>query len=207
MESKSNRFLIGLIFIILGVYFVSDQYFNIKMGDALIFILGGALLLLYHTKHKIWALVSGMIVYSILLFKIFPYMGGNIFMAFIFIIPGIIFMTLYFSKYKNPFLVTGSIFIWLGIFIVLLGIPVFRGKGASIFFICMGIAFLTIYFINRWEMGKWTLILSVLMLAFGVMLYFGSPFRIVFDIIPSIIPIAFIGIGIIIILKSTIAKK
>lgn len=207
MDSKSNKLLIGLICIILGIYFISNQYFNISMGNTVMFILGGALLLLYHTKHKVWALVTGIIIYALWIFKVFPHLGGSILMSMIFIVPGIIFIVLYFSKYRNPFLVTGSIFTWFGIFIFLTAIPQLGIRGSSVFFICMGAAFLTMYLINKYEMGKWTIIFAFLLMLLGIIQLFGSPFSIIFRVMPSIMPVILIVLGLIIIIKSTIAKK
>lgn len=207
MESKSNKLLIGIILIILGIYFISNHYFNFKMGETILFILGGSLLLLYHTKQKVWALITGIILCALWVFKAFPELGGNILAAVIFLIPGIIFMILYFSKYRNSFLVTGAIFIWFGIFIVLSGIHILGISSGGIFFICMGLSFFTMYLLNRYEMGKWTLILSIILIFFGITVYIGSPFKIIFNMIPAILPIAFIAIGIIIIVKALAHRK
>lgn len=207
MESKSNKFLIGLICIILGIYFISSQYFSLKMGNTVMFVLAGALILLYHTKRKAWALVLGVIIYVLWMFKMFPHLGGSILMAMVFLVPGITFLVLYFSKYRNPFLVIGSIFTWFGIFIFLTCIPKLNINGSAIFFICMGAAFLTMYLINKYEMGKWTIIFSIILMMLGIMRLFGSPFNIIFKTIPSVMPIILIGLGIIIIAKTFLNKK
>lgn len=207
MEAKSNKLLIGIILIILGIYFVANSYFNFRMGETVLFVLGGALLLLYHTKRKVWALISGVMIYTVWIFKTFPHLSGNIFAAAIFLIPGIIFMILYFSKYRNSFLVTGSIFTWFGIFMVLGAVPGLRISTGALFFICMGLSFFTMYLLNRYSMGKWTLILSIILIFLGISTYIGSPFRIVFNIIPSVVPIILIAVGIIIIIKAVSGRK
>lgn len=207
MELKSNKFLIGLICIIVGIYFVANEYFDFKMGDAFLFIWGGAFLLLYHTKRKIWSLVIGIMVYAILIFRAFPNFGGSILVAMIFIIPGIIFMVLYFSNRKNSFLIIGSIFTWFGVFIFLTGVPSLDGMGGAVFFITMGMAFFTMYLLNRKEIGKWPLFLAILLVILGFISYYGtSPFKFIFRL-PSIIPIIFIILGIVIIIKTAISKK
>ncbi len=207
MESKYNKLLIGLICIILGVYFISNRYFNFNnMGNTVMFVLAGALILLYHTKRKVWALVSGIIIYALWLFKMFPHLGGSIITAMIFLVPGIIFLVLYFSKYRNPFLVIGSIFTWFSIFIFLTCIPQLSINRSSIFFICMGAAFFTMYLINKYEMGRWAIIFATLLIFLGIIQIFGSPFNIIFKTIPSIMPIILIVLGIIIIAKTFLKK-
>lgn len=208
MESKSNKMLIGLICIIFGIYFIANEYFDIKMGDAVLFVLGGALLLLYRTKRKIWALVFGIIMYSLWVFRVFPYFGMTALSAMIFMIPGIIFMVLYFSKRRSSFLITGSVLSWFGVFIIFIGIPSFDGLSGAIFFICMGMSFFTMYLLNRNEIGKWPLFIAIVLIIFGIMVYLGrSPFSLFFGFIPSIIPLIFVIAGIFIILKTIISKK
>lgn len=207
MESKSNKFLVGLICIIVGIFFVANEYFDFKMGDAFLFILGGAFLLLYHTKRKIWSLVMGIMVYAILIFRAFPNFGGSILVAMIFIVPGIIFMVLYFYNRRNSFLITGSIFAWFGVFIFLTAVPSLDGMGGAVFFITMGMAFFTMYLVNRKEIGKWPLFPAILLIIFGFTTYYGtSPFKFIFKL-PSIIPIIFILLGLAIIIKTAISKK
>lgn len=207
MEAKSNKFLIGLICMILGAYFLVNQYFGFKLGDTVLFVWSGAFLLLYHTKRKVWSLVIGMITLAIWVLRCFPYLGANVLSAAIFIIPGIIFMTLYFSRRKSAFLITGSILSWFGLFIVLAGIPKLDGLAGSLFFICMGLAFLNIYIIDYKEIGKWPIIPAVVLMLLGFMIYSGKSLRLFFGVLPSIIPIILIIIGLVIIIKSLIGKN
>jgi hypothetical protein len=207
MEAKSNKFLIGLICIILGAYFLVNQYFGFKLGDTVLFVWSGAFLLLYHTKRKVWSLVIGSMTLAIWGFRNFPNLGANVIVAAIFIIPGIIFMTLYFSRRKSAFLITGSMLAWLGVFSVLAGIPKFEGLAGSIFFICMGMAFLTIYMVNHREIGKWPIFPAVISIVFGFMVYSGkSPVKLFFGVVPSIIPIILIIMGVVLVIKSVIKR-
>ncbi len=205
MQSKSNKFLLGLIFVLLGSFFILKEYFSFKTSDTILFILGGALLLLYRTKRKVWSLVFGIIMFTLWIFRVFPNLGGNLLLSSIFMIPGVIFMVLYFSKHINAFLITGSIFVWFAIFIFLI---FFNGIHGEMFFICMGMSFFTMYLINRNEMGKWPLFPATILIVFGILLYNGkSPFGFIFKTIPSITPILLIIIGLIIIVKAFIVKK
>jgi hypothetical protein len=71
----------------------------------------------------------------------------------------------------------------------------------------MGMAFLNIYMINYKEIGKWPIFPAVILIVFGFMIYSGkSPIKLLFGVVPSIIPVVLIVIGIVFILKSVIKR-
>ncbi len=208
MASKSNRLLIGLIFIIIGVYFLANDVFNFKLMDTTLFIAGGACLLLYWTKKQTWSFVAGIILCALGLFKAGVFSGITIFLAVIFLIPGIIFLGRYFANRSTTLLVMGPIFIFFGLFILLIDLNVFKGYGMTVFFVCMALAFLIMYILGKNEMGKWPLFPAFIFLIFAFAVYIGkSPISLFFNIIPSIVPILFIALGIFIIAKAVFKKN
>ena len=208
MTSKPNRFLIGLIFIIMGVYFLADNVFDFKIMDTTLLIAGGACLLLYWTKKQTWSLIVGIILCALGLFKAGIFSGVTIFLAIIFLIPGIIFMVRYFVSRSSALLVMGPIFTFFGLFILLLDIAVFDGYGMVTFFVCMALAFLIIYILGKNEMGKWPLFPTGIFLIFALAVYIGkSPISLFFDVIPSVVPILFIVLGVFIIAKAIFKKN
>jgi len=208
MESKSNRFLVGLIFIIIGVYFLADNFLHFKVMDMTLFIAGGACLLLYWTKKQTWSLIVGIIMCALGMFKAGIFSGTTIFLAAVFLTPGIIFMVRYFTDRCSSHLIMGPIFTLFGLFILLSSLPFFKNYVMVLFFACMAVSFLIIYILGRREMGKWPLFPMAIFAVFAFTVYIGkSPVSLFFDIIPSVIPVIFIILGIFIILKAIFKKK
>ena len=164
-----------------------------------------ALLLLYYTKKKTWALVTGMTIGFLGILGVFPRVyinAGTIIAPMVFIIPGSIFMILYFSKRMIGFLIPGCILIWFGTFVGLVVSGLAGGMMVpSIFFGSIGAAFITMYILGYPRIGKWPLIPGGILLAFGFMFFMGFSVGVIIRFAPRIIPIAFIVIGFLLFLK------
>ncbi len=122
MGKKEKGIRIGIILIIFGILFAIKKYFNFGFGSMIWFVLGLAFFVLYKNKGKKWALVpSGYFVYF-WLSKILNGFGINIFLltaGMFFIVPGIVFVILFFDNKKDIFRKCSCIFLSAGIFIIL----------------------------------------------------------------------------------------
>ena len=208
MNDKKNQALIGVILVVVGLYSLLSQWVDlpfIKMRNLPVLFVATALLLLYYTKRKTWALVTGMTIGFLGIIGVFPRVyinAGTIIAPMVFIIPGSIFMILYFSKRMTGFLIPASILIWFGIFIGLLVSGLATGMMApTLFFGSMGVAFITMYILGYPGIGKWPLIPGGILLAFGFMFFMGFSVGFILRFAPRIIPIAFIVIGFLLCLK------
>lgn len=171
-EGKSNSgLLLGIVIIILGIQLLLKNVFNLDFGKLSALICGGALILLYVNKKKVWALVLGIVLVVISsqdILRQFSFFNNTVAASLIFLIPGIIFFVLYSKNKSSGFLITSSFLIWLGIGYLLSGIGLSRQLG-NIFFGCSGFAFVTIYFFGKEELGKWPIVTGCIILAFWMM--------------------------------------
>lgn len=209
MNEKKNQILIGIILVVVGLYSLIAQWIHlpfIRMRNLPVLFVATALLLLYYTKRQTWALVVGMTLGFFGILGVFPsgYFNAGTFIApMVFIIPGLIFMTLYFSKKIIGFLIPGSILLWFGIFIGLILTGMARGMMVpAVFFGSLGAAFITMYILGYPRIGKWPLIPGGILLAFGFMFFMGFSVGFIVRFAPIVIPIALIVIGILIALGS-----
>lgn len=129
---------------------------------------GGALLLLYVTKKKKWALALGIIVllHAIpMALSIVPILGPgkNFRVAALFIALGCILIALYKRKGSINFLIPGAILLWMGV-------CVFVSKMIGgilmkpLFLFCLAAAFICMYAIAKDKLGKWPAIASAILL-------------------------------------------
>ncbi len=210
MSKKSNQALLGVILVMAGIYAFINLFFEIpaisSSWNMTFLIIGGAMLFLYHTKGKQWALILGSICTLIGVLSIMPSLpaiGGALTGAMVFVIPGFVFMSLFFTKRVIGFLIPGSILLWFGAFIVFAALPfpeVFKG---SAFFIFLGMAFITMYVLGNRQIGRWPLIPGGILIAFGFFIVAASSIGFIFSMIPKLLPIILILIGIGVIVKGT----
>lgn len=208
MNEKKNQALIGIIIVVLGIYSLLSQWIDlpfIRMRNLPVLFVASALLLLYYTKRKNWALITGMTIGFFGILGVFPrgyFSVGRFIAPMVFIMPGLIFMALYFANRIIGFLIPGSILIWFGIFIGLISTGIANGMMVpAVFFGSIGAAFITMYILGYSRIGKWPLIPGGILLAFGFMFFMGVSVGWIIRFAPRILPIALIIIGLFIALK------
>ncbi|NLJ88858.1 MAG: hypothetical protein GX327_08850 [Epulopiscium sp.] len=210
MSNRKNQVLIGIIIVVIGLFAFISEWINIpfiRKDNLFALFVATALLLLYYTKKKPWALVVGMIIGFFGVLGIFPslYFNTGTFIApMIFIMPGIIFFILYYSKNNIGFLIPGSILIWFGIFIFLVVSGLTRGiMIPTVFFGSLGAAFLSIYIFGRHKTGKWPLIPGGILLGLGFLIFAGVSVGFIFGLGPKLIPVTLIIVGLLIVVSNS----
>lgn len=207
MQEGRNKFLVGVILVLIGIYLLLNRVFGfnlIPFQGLMCFFLGGALLLLYNTKRKTWALVMGSILFFI------GFLDGasslslhpNIIASGVFLIPGIIFMILYQQTKTLGFLIPASILLWFGGFIMMTIFSIPGVIQGGLFFVFMGMSFVMMYLIGKERIGKWPFVPASILLGFGGVILLTSSLRIAIKLFPIIIPTVLIGIGIYIIFRN-----
>lgn len=177
MNSKSNKMLFGIIILLLGIFSLIQNEFGFSLTDLTILAGGFAFILLFKTKGKTWALIPGAFLSYLgiigILDKLLPrYFMSNFIGAMFFIVPGIIFLVLFFSRSKSGLLIPASILIWLGIFVIIARMPFFVRTG-SMFICCFGMSLITMYLLGKHFIKKLILYIGVGFVAFGVFSNFG----------------------------------
>ncbi|NLK21098.1 MAG: hypothetical protein GX308_03195 [Epulopiscium sp.] len=208
MSNKKNRTLIGIIIVVIGLFSLVNQWIRlpfINANNLLLLFVATALILLYYTKKETWALVVGTITGFFGILGVFPNIHINTatFIApSVFIMPGIIFMVLYFSKRNIGLLVPASILIWFGIFVFLIISGIARGMMVpAVFFGSMGASFVSMYILGYPKIGKWPLIPGGILLLFGFMFFAGVSAGFIVRFMPKLIPVILIFIGLFIVVK------
>ncbi len=212
MDSKKNMVLLGLIVVLIGLLSILINFTSISIIDLMLIAGGSALLLLYRTKRKSWSLIfGGYLAYfgfsQVLNNLTNGFFSEYLFIAMFFIVPALIFFTLYFDKNKKGLLIPASLLFWLGLYLMLRDIRFLFFPGLN-FFLYMGAAFFTIFMFAKNYMGKWPLYASVTLTGIGVLNIFKnltlgifSPgFRIMGSVIITII-------GVIIIIRAVIKNR
>lgn len=177
MNRKSNQVLLGIILLLAGILTLFQNIFNINYGNLGMLICGLALMLLYFTKRTTWSLIlgtyfsyAGLLSIEILGFSLRGIASAGMF----FIVPGIIFLVLFYHKNRRGLLIPGCVLLWFGIFTVIKHIlPMSSG---TLLLICIGIAFLMAYNLEKGFIGKWALYLGTGLLVMGVFKMFKIPF-------------------------------
>jgi hypothetical protein len=204
--------------LIIGVLMVtqSNDVLGVGAGQWLTaLVVGLALLLLYWIKRKTLALIAGAymtlfgaanivnslgIGKTIGFDKIFPaIISGSVF----FLIPGIIFLLLYFQKNKRALLLPGFLFLWMYVYFILLRVPFFARNSVAFFLMCVGLGGVCACFIGRGFIGARPRYVSICVTAAGLAgllnlkppeLPFGSPSKIV--------PFILMGVGVLVIIAA-----
>jgi len=210
MNSKRNQILLGIIILIIGLaaLFLPRGARIFNMGSLVFISVGMALLLLYKTKKRSWALIfGGYLTFTGVAWLLSPIIGHravlNIIGAMFFLIPSIAFFILYFDKNKKKFLVPASMMFWFGVFLCLKDIPVFlRISTFGMLLVFMGAAFLTIYLIGK-ASSKRTLYVGCGIFAIGLIRVISSTlFALAFGGVGRLLAISLVIISAVIIVRA-----
>ncbi len=189
MNSKSNKLLLGIVFFIIGFQLLFKDKIGFDYKTIILIISGCSMLLLYHTKRKMWSLFLGIFLTFLGIIKILPseIFGKGFMCAMFFLIPGIIFMIVFHEKNKRGFLIPASTCIWIGIFFMLVGSHIITKSGA-LFFACIGLSLITDYVIGKEFIGKWAVLFGMIFVGLSIFSFFGaSPFIIFNTVFPKLI--------------------
>ncbi len=178
MVSKPNQILIGIIIILLGIFALIQNVIRINYIFLAVTVCGFALLLLYKTKRKSWSLFFGCYMfifgfYGILSNLKFIEPSGFLFAGLLFLIPGLVFIILYYSKNKRGLLLPASFLIWFGLYIMSFSIHLFQSISGGMFFVYIGMSFISVYLIEKHFLSKFTLYFGTLFIGLGVLILVG----------------------------------
>lgn len=211
MNTRSNQILVGIILILLGSFAFIKEFFQLNHGAAMGLLAGFALLLLYRTKHKTWALCLGMYVLCFSLMGIArtwlpPWVFGNFMAGMFFLVPGIIFLVLFYVRNKRGLLVPSAMLIWFAIFLASLYIP--PVSGGARFFLCLGCAFVMIHYVGKPSASKLSLCAGVILIVFAALLrgIILQPWALLF-VAPGVIAALCIAFGLVIIIRAVRKKN
>lgn len=189
MGSKSNKILVCLILLLVGVLYLIQQYLNIS---SIIFLaVGVALLLLYKNKHVVWALIPSIYLLYLFVVEMLSKMGlntGIIIAAMFFIVPGIIFFICFVDKKRNLFITPACSFLFLGVYILISELTSI--SRLNLFLCCMGISFILEYILSKGKFKKTRLYLGIIFSCISIL-----------SLIFKFLPVLFIGVVLLIILK------
>jgi len=208
MSFKSNQVLIGVIILLIGVFALFQNYFQLSYGNISLIIIGGAFLLLYRTKRKSWPLILGVplayIGVSGVLSRVFPFHNTA---AMFFIIPSIIFLILYYDKNKQGLLLPGMVLLWFGIFLILKDFSFIKYLPFALLPVCIGAAFVIAYTIGRVFMNRWALYAGVVLLLVGSLSKLNLKPDVAFiQRVPAFLSAALICAGIFVIIRAVMKK-
>ena len=206
---KPNQILVGIIVMLIGVFSLLRIYISFNFGMLLILVIGLALLLLYQQKKTVWALFAGGYMTFFGLMQLLTWVGFgpgvHTIAGMFFIVPGVIFMTLYFDKNKRGLLIPSCILLWFGLYFVLIRVPVFGMRSSfGMAVICLGCSLCTAYGIGRSHLSRWVRNLGVFLLVAGGLLL-GGFIRFVGGV-SKILSYALIAVGVLIVAKSFMNK-
>jgi hypothetical protein len=216
MDDKSNRLLIGIIILLLGVFSLLQNTFRINYTFITITVGGMAFLLLYRTKRKGWSLVLGSYLTYIGMAGMLgslPWFNsfGGIAAAMFFVVPGIIFMVLFFDKRIKGLLVPGSLLVWFGLFVMMAQSGIMRDRAmVGMFFVCIGLAFVTMYVLGKTFIGKFPLYFGLTLVVAGFFAgggFFGLDLIELFSGMMSFGPVALIAASLVFIVSAFRKKE
>lgn len=194
---------------LVGLFSLLRNYVSFNFGMLMILVTGFALLLLYHQKKAVWALFAGGYLTFIGLIQFLAWVGLGLKMhtlsGMFFIVPGIIFMSLYFDKNKRGLLIPSCLLLWFGAYLILTGaFPFGMRSSFGILVICLGCSFCTAYAIGKSFLSRWVRNLGIFLIAAGGLLFSGF-IRIVGGI-GRMVSYMLIVFGILIVCKSLVNK-
>ncbi len=196
--------ILGIILISLGISIFLNN-FNVPKSFAAI-VLGMIILYLFYKKRQTAFLVIGLIIavggvlsvlreLNIIDFKI----RGE----YLLLLIGVIFIALYYIKKNSGFLFPGTILISLGIYMLL--IKYFNSSGLwPCFFILLGLAFYSIYFMAYYGIASWPLVVGTILNFMGILLL-GFSYGIInwrtVRYIRYVLPLFVVYLGVLLVLK------
>ena len=146
MESRRNQILLGIILLFFAIYFIGTQRAWITQGSLPLVMLGGALLLLYSTKQKQWALWGGLFIFALWGCKRFaqiPGAGGSVVGALLFLLPGFLLLRSYRTSGQENYVTPGCFGFWAGWYMVMTSFPRFANRPCSMLLLSLTIVFYT----------------------------------------------------------------
>ncbi len=169
MRRKNLILGIGLIFLGIAIFL---RNFNLFPRNSMTIMAGLIFLFLYFWKRQQVFLVLGLISIIpglISLLKDFNIISFKVTGDVILMLVGLVFVTLYFRKKNIGFLLPGVILIAFGSYITF--ITYFNNvKLWPCFFIFLGIAFYSVYFIALYDEENWPLVIGTILCLFGISL-------------------------------------
>ena len=179
MNSKANQIVLGIIILLVGLFFLAQKSL-IHFTSFLFIFVGVAFILLFLTKRKSWALVLGVYItwfsFIDLITRFIDYHVTSSFLfASFFIATAMIFLVLYYTRNKTGLLIPASILFWFGIFTIITGISVLPMANMPMltFIICLAMAFFSAYFFGRGVVGRWALYTGMFLGAIGLVTTVG----------------------------------
>lgn len=175
MILKSNKILIGVIIVLIGLLSIQRNFLAFDFGALTMTVIGLAFLLLYRQKKAVWSLfVGGYLSWmglSKLLAWVGPVLSGpQMFAGMFFIVPGAIFMLLYFDKNKHGLLVPGCMLLWIGAGFVAAGLLKLDTRAAfGLVVMCAGFSFCTVYLIGRSYLSRGLMYLGIILAIAGAL--------------------------------------
>lgn len=213
MTSRSNQLLLGVIVLLLGLFVLFQRYIFIDLTAIMLIVCGGALVVLYKTKHKSWSLIlGGYMIYigvtNIIGYYIPGFNAWDIIGAMFFIVPGIIFFILYFEKGKRGLLIPASILVWLGLFTIVKNLSFININKFSLWLVFMGFAFYTVNFFGRGFMSRWAFKVGTILVFISIICMGGFwKFAELLKSIPQLFAVFLILLSVVIIIKALINHK
>jgi len=169
VESRKRQYILAAGLLLIGLLLILPLP-SFRMSSFVLFICGVVLLLGYKTKRNSLVLIfGGFLTYlgAMQILQMFIPNGdngllGTLFRAMWFIVPGTVFMVLYFDKGKRGLLVPASILIWTGIYTFVRALPIIGTitGGFALFALFAGLAFFTVYVLSDKYGGKWPLYIA-----------------------------------------------
>ncbi len=213
--NKNNNVIFGVILLVISVLALVQTFVDINFGALSILFLGAAFLMLYRTKRKSWALILGTYMLYIGLGTFFSFFGLNIPFGVaigsgFFVVPGAIFLVLFFTKNKTGLLVPASFLIWFGLYILTSsltsfaaskGISIFNGiSNLNLFIIYLGFAMLMVFLLGKSTVSiLYAYIGSSLIALSALKLLFSSIFKTSFSgnsSVTAIVSLVLIGVSV-----------
>jgi sigma-E factor negative regulatory protein RseC len=127
---------------------MAQSLLRINYGAVTMVAGGVACLLLYITKRKIWSLFLGMFLLCTGLTASFAgivpgYMLSRFVSASFFVTPALIFLVLFVEQKRKWFFERASFLLYFGVFLILTGLPAFRGFIPHLLIFCLAAAALS----------------------------------------------------------------
>lgn len=183
MKQNKKQLIIGCILFLLGLGSLLASLFRIDCTLISIFIFGLALMFLYQSKQKRWALLIGCIAVTAciagMIFKI-PTVEEGLCSAILIVIPSIVYIYTSMKKYNGKTVHPGKLIfaafaVWAGVYIALTSFSIMQPAAGPLFFFCCGMAAFCISFITRKMYGIIPIIICAVCCLFAIICMIGNP--------------------------------
>jgi hypothetical protein len=169
MNSKRNQIAVGVILFLVGVSLIT-QGSSVDLSPFLLFPAGAALLLLSAMKRKTWALFAGAYCSWLAVMGVFDKLARlvgsdiNLWYPSFFIVTALVFLALFLLKHRNGLVIPSSILFWIGVY----GIADQIGVSWLSAPVCIGMAFITAFFLGRGLVRRRSLYTGVIIVFVGL---------------------------------------